>query len=197
MTRDELEELHYITPVANVRSILNRGILSHKLAAELDHKSVAMHEIQDRRTNVVVPGGRPLHEYANLYICARNPMLYKRHEQHRSLSVLRIHTDVLDIAGAVIADSNASSDYARFSASPGGLGLIDQSLIFATYWTHPDDPIAEWRHKAAKCAEVLIPDRVPVRYIAGAYASCEKARDELASVAPDIEVILNPRLFFL
>jgi hypothetical protein len=196
MRRDELEELHYITPISNVASILIHGILSHRRTAKLQHESVAMPDIQDRRRIVVVPPGRPLHEYVNLYICARNPMLYKRRGQHSTLTVLRIHTDVLDITGAAIADSNASSGYARFSSSPDGLTLIDRSLVFATYWTHPEDEIAEWRHKAAKCAEVLIPDRVPPRYITGAYVSCEEARDTLASAAPDIEITLNARLFF-
>jgi len=197
MTRDELEELHYIVPITNVASILTHGILSHRRAARLQHESVAMPEIQDRRRSVVVPPGRPLHEYANLYICARNPMLYKRRGHHNALTVLRINTDVLDIAGAVIADSNASSGYARFSPSPGGLALVDLTLVFATYWTHPEDEIAEWRHKAAKCAELLIPDCVPPKHITGAYVSCEEARDALASAAPGIEITLNRRLFFL
>jgi hypothetical protein len=30
-----------------------------------------------------------------------------------------------------------------------GLDLIDRSVVFATYWTHPGDEITEWRHKSA------------------------------------------------
>jgi hypothetical protein len=70
MKREDLLELHYITPIDNVLSILRSGILSHRLAAQVAHKSVAMAEIQDRRKKVVVPNGMPLHEYANLYIAA-------------------------------------------------------------------------------------------------------------------------------
>ncbi len=33
MKREELDELHYITPIVNVASILSKGILSHQLAA--------------------------------------------------------------------------------------------------------------------------------------------------------------------
>ena len=78
MQREELEELHYITPIVNVASILSSGILSHQLAAKVHHTSVAMREVQDIRMNKVVPGtnGRRLHDYANVYICARNPMLF-------------------------------------------------------------------------------------------------------------------------
>jgi hypothetical protein len=68
MKRNELEELHYITTIRNVPSIMSKGILSHKLVRKIDHNSVAMEVIQERREKKVVPGGRPLHEYVNLYI---------------------------------------------------------------------------------------------------------------------------------
>lgn len=82
MNRKDLRALHYITPIENVPSILRHGILSHVRAARLTHRSVAMREMQDRRSKVVVPGaGRRLHEYANLYLCARKPMLFKRQHE--------------------------------------------------------------------------------------------------------------------
>jgi hypothetical protein len=49
MKREELPELHYIAPIDNVLSILKSGILSHRLAEQIAHKSVAMEEIQDLR----------------------------------------------------------------------------------------------------------------------------------------------------
>ena len=55
-----------------------------------------------------------LHEYANLYLCARNPMLYKRRESHGTLCVLRVSTDVLDLPGVVLTGGNAASDYTAF-----------------------------------------------------------------------------------
>lgn len=41
MERSDLTELHYITPIANVASILDRGILSHASAARVEHDSIA------------------------------------------------------------------------------------------------------------------------------------------------------------
>lgn len=155
-----------------------------------------MPEIQERRKKVAVPGGQPLHKYVNLYICARNPMLYTRRGQHAALCALRVSTDLLDLAGAVIADGNASSDYTRFRPSPQGLRFIDHAEVFADDWTHREDQIAEWRHKSAKCAEVLVPDFVPPSYITGAYVSCSQAHKALTQAAPDIEITLNPKLFF-
>src|SRR5947209_13573305 len=75
MRRDELDELHYITLIDNVPSILTKGILSHYLVERVQHRSIAMQEVQNRRSNKKVPGGRMLHEYVNTYLCARNPML--------------------------------------------------------------------------------------------------------------------------
>jgi hypothetical protein len=89
MTLDELQELHYITPIANMKSIVTKGILSHYKAEKIPHKSVAMDEIQERRKKVVVPGGRPLHHYVNLYFHARNPMMFKRKNSHEELCVIR------------------------------------------------------------------------------------------------------------
>jgi len=120
MKRNELEELHYITTIRNVPSIMSKGILSHKRVKKINHNSVAMEVIQERREKKVVPGGRPLHEYVNLYFHPRNPMLYVRQSHHIDLCILRVSTQVLDLPGVVIADSNASSDYARFAPAVRG-----------------------------------------------------------------------------
>ncbi len=196
MKRSELEELHYITPIANVPSIMERGILSHKRAAKIGHESVAKQEIQDRRAKVTVPKGRPLHDYANLYICGRNVMLYLRRGQHAELCVLRVSTDVLDLPGVVVTDANASSDYVRFAPAPQGLAIVDRDLTFAEYWTD-DDPIEYYRKKSAKCAEVLAPNRVEPDYIMGTYVSGDVALARLKELGVRLETTVNPHLFFL
>ncbi|MBI1748033.1 MAG: DUF4433 domain-containing protein [Acidobacteria bacterium] len=80
MNRSDIAELHFIAPIANVPSIMQHGILSHKLAGPIHHGSLAMSEIQERRKNKQIPGARKLHEYANLYFDAHNPMLSKCRE---------------------------------------------------------------------------------------------------------------------
>jgi len=193
--REDLPELHYITAISNVPSILRGGILSHRRAAGLPHQSVAMAEIQERRRAKGVPGGRSLHEYVNLYVCARNPMLFKRKDQHLSLCVLRIDPAILDLPGVVIADGNAASKYTGFWPSPSGLARLDGDLVFAEYWTDPD-PIQQWRKASAKCAEVLVPDRVEPTYILGAYVSCVEAEQRLIGASPGIAVGVDEHLFF-
>src|SRR5438067_5304602 len=124
MERSQLTELHFITPIANLPSILQDGILSHVRAEQIGHQSVAAAEIQNRRAGKSVPGGRPLHEYANLYFHARNPMTARRRDQHADLCVVRVSTDVLDLFGVVVTSQNASSDYAAFRPAADGLASI-------------------------------------------------------------------------
>ena len=197
MTRDELQELGYIVPIATIPSILRRGILSHRRAENVEHESIALEGVQDRRSKVAVPNGRPLHEYANLYICPRNPMLLRRRELHAEICVLRVSSDVLDIRNVVVTDSNAASKYVRFSPAPGGLSIVDGERTFARSWNHPDDQIDHWRHSAQKCAEVLVPDVVPMRYINAAYVSCEESHQALVAAGFNLPVARNRDLFFL
>jgi hypothetical protein len=150
MTRADLNELGYIAPIATVPSILRLGILSHRFAEKIAHESIAPPNVQVR-ANVVVPNGRALHEYANLYISPRNPMLLRRSGIHDQMCVLRLSADVLDIPGVIITDSNAASKYVTFGLAPEGLAIVDRDRTFAESWTH-DDQIEQWRHSAQKCA---------------------------------------------
>ena len=195
MRRDELHELHYITPIENLPSIMTQGVLSHRKAVSVAHASVAMADIQKRRAAVVVPGGRRLHEYANLYMCARNPMTFLRKAQHRTLCVLRIEPAVLDVPGVVVTDGNASSVHVLFRAAPDGLRIVDKEMTFADDWRDPDK-IQYWRKKTAKCAEVLVLDAVPPRFIVGAYVSGEHAHENLARLGLGIPTEINARMFF-
>ena len=155
-----------------------------------------MDEIQERRAKVIVPGGRLLHEYACVYICGRNPMLYKRKDRHGRICVIRVTPDVLDLPGVVVTNGNASSDYVRFAGAPSGLKIVDRELTFAEWWTD-EDPVEYYRKKVAKCAEVLVPDRIDSQYLMGSHASCEQARSLIRAINADFESNLNPHMFFL
>lgn len=186
-------ELHCIMPMGNVPSVLQHGILSHEQAARLTHRSVAMQAMQDRRHLKVVPGGLRLHQYANLYFHARNPMLSVR--RHEDVCVLRVSTNVFSLAGAVITDQNAASDYVRFYA-PRQSALLDFDDIFARDWTHPTDQIREWRHKSRKCAEVLVPHQVPPHLIVGAIVVDAAALNRLNQAGFAFQIDIDPDFFF-
>ena len=174
MNRSDIRELHYITAIANVTSILHHGILSHTLAAELAHDSVAMPEIQARRKNKQIPGARRLHDYANLYFDAHNPMLSKCRQRNNETCVLRVDPAVLDVTGVIVTDRNAASDWVGFWPVPDGIARLVSERLFARYWTHPD-PYEQMNHKSEKCAEVLVPDRVAAQFMLGAYVANQTA----------------------
>lgn len=197
MRREELEELHYITPLENLASICLRGILSHRRAQSVTHTSVAMEDIQDRRSRKTVPGGRPLHEYVNLYFHVRNPMMYKRHERHVELCVLRVNTAVLDLEGVVVTDANAAAEdcYVRFAPAPNGLRIVDRAETFALRWTSANY-FEQCRLKSRKCAEVLVPDRVEPHFLDGVYVSCDDARAACEAMGINLIVTVDGHIFF-
>jgi len=188
-------ELHNIMPLANIPLVLQHGILSHEEAAKLPHDSVALSVIQERRDIKRVPGGLKLHQYANLYFCARNPMMYRRKNEAAALCVLRVEKHVLTLPNVVLSDQNAASDYVRFLKSPEGLRELKYDLIFATYWTS-DDPFEQMRRKSIKCAEVLVPHLVAADLILGAYVLNSAAEAKLRELGFDRPVTRNPDLFF-
>lgn len=195
MERRDVRELHYIVPIANLPSIQQLGILSHKRVQPIRHVSVAMQEIQDKRARIRVPGGRPLHEYANLYLHARNPMMYKRRHNDRELCVLRIASTVLELPNVVLTDGNASSNFTAFYPSPEGLRQLNSEHVFARYWSS-DDVFEAWEGSRLRCAEVLVPNLVDLKFITGVYASGPDGQRSIQATGIPWPVALNPDLFF-
>jgi hypothetical protein len=197
MERKQLKELHYIAHVDNVPSICTAGVLSNRRASRLDHQSVADPEVQNRRKGKRVPSGLLLHDYANLYITARNPMLFKRISDGRidELCVMRISADVLDLDGVVVTDRNAAKFGCSFKSVAEGVQSIDAGLIARTYWGD-GDALERERCWNAKFTEVLVPDRVPPEYITGVYVGTDAARSALAKHSLSLKVSRNTTLFF-
>jgi hypothetical protein len=154
-----------------------------------------MQPVQDRRDQTRVPQGLRLHQYANLYFHARNPMLYKRRDEAASLCVLAVSTDALQLEGAVITDCNAASGWVRF-LHPSQWRLIDFDDVFAANWRHPDSLARYYQHKSRKCAEVLVPHRIPPELLLGGRVIDTSARARLAAQASNLRVIVDPDLFF-
>ncbi|MBX3070798.1 MAG: DUF4433 domain-containing protein [Thermomicrobiales bacterium] len=196
MNRSRVRELHYITPISNIQSILEHGVLSHSRARNYEHQSVANPSVQAQRARVALPGGRNLLSYVNLYFDARNPMMYTMKEDHESLAVLRIDPSVLELPGVMITDGNAARGLTRFSPpTDDGFALIDEGVVFAAYWTHSDLQIQDER-KRVRCAEVLVPDCVPPAYIKGAHVSCQSSYASLEATECGILATVLERLFF-
>lgn len=193
MRREEIEELHFITHFTNVPSVLELGILSKRRARRLrvPPVSVANEEVQDRRAAVQIPDGGPLHSYANLYVHARNAMMYVLHADHSSLAVIRVDPAVLDLDGVIVADRNAASGSAVFRTAEEGIEALNADDVFAEWWNQDRDA------KQKRCAEVLVPGQVPPGYVTGAYVKSEEGAAMLSRVAgQDLVVTVDARIFF-
>lgn len=185
-----------IMPMANIPSVMRHGILSNHRARSIEnHKSIALQEVQTRRDGVMVPGGKDLHSYANLYFDARNPMMYRRKAEAETLCVLVVSAEVMDLANVIVTDRNAASPYARFEPAAKGIEIIQFDKVYAVYWTN-DDPYAESEHKKIKCAEVLVPDCVPYELVRGAYVANDSAKKVLMNYGFEREVRVRPSAFF-
>ncbi|HBW19827.1 MAG: DUF4433 domain-containing protein [Streptosporangiaceae bacterium] len=196
MERDEIKELHFISSIENLESILRRGILSHDKASKINHKSVALEDVQDRRRGKRVPNGDLLHSYANLYFHARNPMMYYLVSNgHDDLIVVRVSPAVLDLPDTVLTDGNCASEGTRFYPSPEGLAMLNSELVFARYWTDTNYwPIRE--KKRARNAEVLVPSLVPSRYISGCYVDTLDKRTRCQAFDDLPAVRIRKEIFF-
>ena len=195
MNINDIEQLYYITDIANLPSILQRGILSHNQAAKIRHTSIAEQGVQARRENKKIPGTNThLHDYANLYFDAHNPMLSARRHLNDSICILIISKDVLELNGIIITDQNASRS-CRFMTLDDGLPLLNREEISARFWINRDDPMEEYRLKGVKCAEVLVPVKVAVSLITGAYVANATAL-RLFQQASSLTVEIRPDIFF-
>lgn len=194
----DLTQRHYvynIMPLDNIESVMNNGILCYNEAEKLPmHRSIAMNDVQMRRANVHLHG-KSLHDYANMYFSHRNPMMYKRRMYADSLCVLAVSIAVFDIPGCVVADQNAASSTARFFDASVGIELIDYSKVFADSWIH-DNMYETELHRKIKCAEILVPDRLPFTYIEGAYVVNESTKAELQKKGFTGKIGVSPSAFF-
>lgn len=191
----DVKELYCIAPISNVASIMNDGILSHNEAHRIHHRSIAEQGVQERRQNKKIPGtNKRLHDYANLYFDAHNPMLSARRDMNDTICVLRIKNDILYLDDVIVTDQNASRD-CWFKPVSAGLPLLDKDEVFAEFW-NVSDPMEKYRLKGIKCAEVLVPICIQPGYIFAAYVANETALDVFKKISSLSVEINNRDLFF-
>lgn len=182
--------LYNIMPIANLSSVFMYGILSNnEMKKRGIHISVADSDVQARRDRVVVPNKLPLHDYANLYFDAHNPMLSRVRAKNDAICVLGIDVAVLDICDVVLSDMNAARDMVGFFDVSGGLENIDFDKVFKKYW--------DYSTKGIKCAEVLVPHRIDATYITHIFVANTSAWDKILSLNLDTPPIsMDADMFF-
>lgn len=182
--------------IDNIPSIIQNGILCFDLANNITHTSIALNDVQLRRAKKCVPHGLRLHQYANLYFTYHNPMMYLRQDAAEDLCILAISATVLDIDGCVVTDRNAAAEYVRFYSPNIGIDSINFDMVFSKYWTHQDNLFEQQNHKAIKCAEVLIPNKIDFSYIESACVLDDYAEQRMKDFGFNKPIVIRPKNFF-
>jgi len=182
--------LYYITSACNVRSIVKLGILSR---AGVERLGLQCHDISDQevqrwRERVEPISGRSLHEYANLYLNPRNPMLSARRSLRDQLVILEVSANVLDHHEHLFTDGNAASKDTVFSRERKVVESSEEALR-AVFWDDCEDG------KRRRCAEVLVYPRVEPSFLVGALCASTQLVPVLQTECP-FPVTLDPATFF-
>lgn len=193
LSKDQVYNLSYIVVAENIPSILERGILSHVGAMDVAHTSVANPEVQDRRAAVILPSGRRLHEYANLYFWARNAMMYLLRDKP-SLCILKVSPAVIDLDGAYYSTKNSSAAGVEFHPCGGDFEHLERESLYAGSWV--TDGVVDDDRRQRMQAELLVPDHIPTRYVTGVFFNSDVQRDRLQPFTGHLDRIVRPGLFF-
>lgn len=192
--------LYNINSLKNLKSIFESGLLSkNQLKDSFARQSVDLSnpDVQNRRDHKEVANHGELHDYANLYFDARNPMMYyiTCHQDIEDLCVICFHKKVLDLEGTIVTDRNAATELALFETPEQGLNNIDFDLVFAPVWNDPDY-IKKANKKAIKCAEVLVWNKIPAEFVVKVKVATAEARRKAQNLWLPVPVEVDEYMFF-
>ena len=212
--RDRRRELYYITGIENLESILSSGILSRDEVEKLglNFVDIADEGIVEKRRK------KGLSKYVNLYIYPRNAMMYRLSKNRKDkLLVIGVDAAVSERSGSKVSIGNAASDYSI---------LLNSGDVYLTKLFERVRDIRDWYSSEAIIdikpfikksklpfpsveylfpktflqSEVLIPKRVPKKYIRAIYVPNEDMKKKVlrmvGKLPKGIEIIVDPDLFF-
>jgi hypothetical protein len=204
----DINQLHYISHIENIPSILKLGILSHgiidkqKIKFLSFFKKVKFTPIYDEeiiliRKNRKTPDNKSLWEYVNLYFQPRNPMLYRVvcEQSAENIAVLGVDFDVIKLADAFVTDGNAASISSYIVPAKEHKEVINplKKVLNGEWWTD-DDQIDSKRKIMAEC---LVPEKIEPGYIKAIYVADDSIAAEVKKkIFIKIPVIPEPHLFF-
>jgi O-acetyl-ADP-ribose deacetylase (regulator of RNase III) len=197
--KPEVKGLYYITHIANLPSILERGILAHRRVEEAGIPYTRIYDaaIVTNRGQKTTPDGRSLWDFANLYFQVRNPMLYRvLHEKDASdIAVVGVHPSAVREAAAFVSLGNAASAATEILPGAEGLDRISEiwDVISSDWWNAVDGS------KRKIMAECLVPGSVSPERIHSIYVSSHGVAEKVKSMhlVRAVPVIPEPHMFFL
>ena len=186
----DLKGLFHITHIDNLKNIIEQGILSHTIShvTNVLDKDISNQLVQSRRTQI--------HNKVPFYFNILNPMTfsykYKDDMNTRDLVVLCIDKKIMLQPGTIFTDGNAASSSTKFFSSLEDLDKLDWDCIFSHFWNEFDEG------KRKRCSEVLIPYRVPTRFIKNIFLKDQTHFNKLKVILSDfsIPVAIDESYFF-
>lgn len=108
-----------------------------------------------------------------------------------SLAILRVDASVIDLRDVIVSDRNAASDDVIFRPAEPGINALVEEEVYAEWWNHSRDA------RQKRCAEVLVPNRVPPEYIIGAYVRNMDCAVTLTGICPHgFTIDVEPHRYF-
>jgi hypothetical protein len=198
MNRKWPRQLHYITHLDNIPSILQRGILSHERVErdKVGYTRIYDEEIVANRQERAVPDGKSLWSFANLYFQPRNPMLFRVicEKSSDDIAIVAVRANIIQEPGVFVSDGNAASGPTRIFLASQDRESVSRIAkeTDKEWWTEADGS------KRRIMAEVLVPGEVSPDFIEAIYVASHKARDkvEAAVKVPSLSIIPEPKMFF-
>lgn len=184
----DIEELFHITPIENLPSIQEKGLLPREALQDrgTSFGDISMAGPQKTRR------AKGLHDKVPLYYNARNPMMYKRKDRIGDLCVLGINPNILKREDVIITTGNAAASRTQSREYTGWWNLrkVDWKVVWANRWTDYDDGARK------RCAEALVPNSVTPGHIDTVYVGSRKATRKVNEMETPWRPIQRRDLFF-
>ncbi|MCM8811282.1 MAG: DarT ssDNA thymidine ADP-ribosyltransferase family protein [Candidatus Omnitrophica bacterium] len=198
----KLRGLYYITHIDNIPSILKRGILCHRLVEKEKIQFTPIYDanIVSNRKNILLPDGRSLWDFANLYFQPRNAMLYRvlffifSGVKTEDIAIIGLKSTILDRDDILVTTGNAVSPNTQILFGKEAKKEIKniRKKVDREWWAFEDGS------KRELMAECLVPDKVSPDYISEIYVPNHESLRKLQSkIGVNIPIIPEPELFFL
>lgn len=173
-SRYGIDFLYHITHLDNMRSIRERGMLSHNAAHQARLAKDISNQGANRRRSNKKPFGRALHDYVPLFFNHKVPFLSapKVKGIQDSVVILCLDRELLCRDGTIFSDGNGANGPTNFFDDVSHLNRLNWDIIRpgrnyswvinrvsgSSLTTNPDI-------ERIIAAEVLVPDYVPFRDI--------------------------------
>ena len=206
INNNKIEFVYYITSASHLQSILKHGILSHNQARAkvIIKEDISLAGVQQLRSRKIIDG-KSLHDYACLYFCATNPMLYKVQKEFSDIIIVAVDKKILLNKSSLFSNGNAASDNTKFYSGTEYLETLPWSKIRADYWRDPnfdsghysEDDLVSNERSRIKCAEILIYPNIPSKYVKGVFCNSKEVMSFCQSItSKKLHILIDKRIFF-